>query len=99
METLTAKQMISWFVEMGAESARLIQDTPRTLTLEVVMTRNDYESKIEPHLLDPDQDARDLPLATLAWAGELRGLERIGEAGASSRTGGGLYRYTILITK
>lgn len=98
MATLTAKQMISWFVEMGAETARLIQDTPRTLTLQVIMSRADYERHVEAHLVTEEFNLV-LPLGVLAWEGELRGLERIGEAGAGTRTGGGLYRYTILIIK
>lgn len=89
----TAKDMITWFVEKGAEQARLVQDTGRTCTLEVMMTRAAYEESVEAHL-DETLGPREF-----SWTGELRGLERIGEEGRSSQTGGGLYRYTILIFK
>lgn len=93
---LTAKTMITWFIEKGAEKARLINDSPRTCTLEVVMTRNDYTAQVEPHL---EEGQPNVPIGQLSWTGELRGIERIGEEGRSSQTGGGLYRYTILVFK
>lgn len=81
---LTAKDMINWFVTKGAESARLVQDTGRTCTLEVVMTREIYERNVEQYL-----DAENPATGVNPWLGELRGIERIGEESASNQTGRG----------
>lgn len=90
----TSKEMISWFVLKGAEKARLVQDTGRTCTVEVVMTREVYERNVEQYL-DPENP----PTGVNVWHGELRGIERIGEESASNQTGRGTYRYTILVFK
>lgn len=90
---VTGKTMLTKFISYGAESARIVQETARTITVEVVMQRKAYEANVEEHL-QPDYHP-----AANNWAGELRGIERIGEAGPGVQTGGGTYRYTILVFK
>jgi hypothetical protein len=94
MTAITGKTMLTFFVENGADKARIIQETARTVTIEVVMTRAAYEGSVERHL------QLDAPKIPGDWTGELRGIEKVGEHNAPSvQTGGGTYRYTILIFK
>jgi hypothetical protein len=96
---ITAKKIISLFVSedgYGAHSARIVQESGRTITLEAVMTRNQYQQYVEKHL---DEDYRADPNESTDWQGEIKGMERQDAPGRSERTGGGTYRYTILITK
>lgn len=90
---MNKKEILSSLVDANAQNVRILQDTHRTIGLEVTMLRADYEKYIEPHL---DENA----IATHDfWVGELCHIELVGERSESTNTGGGTYRYTILVFK
>ena len=88
------KMIISFFVDLGVDALQIVQESGSTITVSVKMTRQQYEQVVAIHL-EPGY----VPQGKEDWRGELRGLQKVGERGQSSQTGGGLYLYEILIFK
>lgn len=87
------------FIDLGAESTQRSNEAGRTISIQVTCTRQCFEQQIDPQLLtwaielgfDEEDDRPGY---------EIRGIEKVERSDKKSEeTGGGTYRYTLVIYK
>lgn len=81
-------QIIKDIYEAGAEGVRIITQTSRILSLEIICRRDFWAKEIEPVFIDQ-------------YGGEIRGIQKVsGDPGTRAvETGGGTYRYSIVLVR